>query len=275
MEPGFAEIYAVELLFAQIPRLDPHTLLTSLRMRCGSVDLIERRDNDTFLIYALMDYPIELDDATLPVQAIISLRPDPLDVTSYEPALQQTWDWPEARLAVSQACYSVLVTELLGRYLDYGPRLRLFQNVIMSMLDFIPCTAIYWQPCQKIVEPAAYWEAMHDGEPASFLTAVNVRLLRVEGGSPSEVVMDTLGLAALGLPDLQIHYAGLDPGQVGRALYKLAYYLYQNGDVIVDGQIVPGFRDEDRWQSRHAMSLIEPRRIVLDLNPGYPYAGLR
>ena len=101
---------------------------------------------------------------------------------------------------------------------------------------------------------------------------VNVRFYNLEG-TDGDRVMDTLGLGALGLTDLQLHYRELAPGEVAAELYNIAVYLLENGDVIEDGHTVQGFTPEDRWRCRHEMSLMPPRRPVLDINPGPPFAA--
>ena len=52
----------------------------------------------------------------------------------------------------------------------------------------------------------------------------------------------------------------------------MAYYLFERGDVIKDGETVPGVLDRDRWRCQHEMAMVGPERVVLDLDPGGPYA---
>jgi Domain of unknown function (DUF4261) len=91
--------------------------------------------------------------------------------------------------------------------------------------------------------------------------------------SPGDMVMDTLGLAALGLPDLQCHFRGLEPGRVMALLSNAGYYVYERGDVIEVGHTIEGLEPGSRWRCRHEGSLLPPSRAVLDLNPGPPYAA--
>jgi hypothetical protein len=72
--------------------------------------------------------------------------------------------------------------------------------------------------------------------------------------------MDTRGLSALGLPDLQTHFRNLDPGRVAGHLYRVARYLFDQGDCIADGETIGGFTDDDKWRCRHEMSLVAPER---------------
>jgi Domain of unknown function (DUF4261) len=45
----------------------------------------------------------------------------------------------------------------------------------------------------------------------------------------SRMLMDNLGLAALGLLDLQCHYRDLASGEVAAVLANTGYYIYENG----------------------------------------------
>ena len=52
-----------------------------------------------------------------------------------------------------------------------------------------------------------------------FVGFLNVRVFKV-GDNPGEMLMDTLGLAAIGLPDLQCHFRDLDLNEVADLLSK-------------------------------------------------------
>lgn len=87
------------------------------------------------------------------------------------------------------------------------------------------------------------------------------------------MLMDTLGLAALGLPDLQCHFRSLTPNEVALLLYSLASYVFEHGDVIANGHTVEGIAAGSRWRCRHEVSLVPPEREVIDIDPGDPFAA--
>ena len=101
---------------------------------------------------------------------------------------------------------------------------------------------------------------------------VNVRLFRVEEQRPGDLLMDTLGLAGLGLPDLQCHFNSAR-NDVARLLWRCGAYLFEKGDVIADGHAVAGLRPEQRLAVPARRSLAEPAHVVLDVNPGSEYAA--
>ncbi len=80
--------------------------------------------------------------------------------------------------------------------------------------------------------------------------------------------MDTLGLSALGLDDLQCHFFGLPPEAVGHHLYQTALYLFDKGPVIRGGHKIRGLTNDEKWLCEMEDSILDPARVVIDLNPG-------
>ena len=57
--------------------------------------------------------------------------------------------------------------------------------------------------------------------------AMNVRMYQAGGTEQQrELLMDTVGLSALGVPDVQCHFTGLDPDTVAQTLLGAAYYIF-------------------------------------------------
>jgi hypothetical protein len=101
---------------------------------------------------------------------------------------------------------------------------------------------------------------------------LNVRFFKVSN-SDGDMIMDTRGLDAIGLPDLQCHFRGLDANGVARVLFNAAVYIFENGAVIETGHTMEGIEPGSRWRCQFENSLLEPKRNVLDFNPGKPYAA--
>ena len=80
--------------------------------------------------------------------------------------------------------------------------------------------------------------------------------------------MDTLGLSALGLTDLECHFRGLDSRAVSRVLYNTAIYLAERGPVIEDGHTVPGIHRDEKWKCRQTRSLRCPTESFSGLSRG-------
>jgi hypothetical protein len=270
--PGFANTYNVQLLLDRPHSLNRDALLQRLEMRCGPSKPVSS-DKQDFLVFFHEKYPVKYKEGEVPAQSMITLHDKPLEGQALTPALQQTWDWEGAKAAAAKHRASIMVADLMGSGLPYKDRLRLFHNVVLSVLELTPCMAILWTASDKLIDPSEYLDSKKPERYDPIYPAVNVRLFRIENRLPGEMVMDTLGLAALGLPDLQCHFTGLEPNEMARVLYNSAYYLFEQGDVIHDGETIQGIHKTDRWRCQHEMALVNPEREVLDLNPGKPYVA--
>ena len=274
---SLARTYGVELLFPERPILDFVRMASQLQERDAGIEVVQgATPGSNGLTIAHRDHLVSYDDGTMPAQAMIALATEPAKTSERDRALEQTWDWDEARDAVTGCSWSVLVTDFLASGFEYHTRLKLFHTILEGVLTAVTPKAILWHPSQRIVNPATYVATRRRANPDPLGPAINVRLFRVEGRAPGEMVMDTLGLAALGLPDLQCHFLDLEPGAVAGILYSTAEYLFMHGDIIEDGHTIQGLTVEQHWRCQHEDSLVPPARTIVDIDPGIPYvAGQR
>jgi Domain of unknown function (DUF4261) len=183
-------------------------------------------------------------------------------------SLGHTHDWPDAARAVARARAAVkLVDELPSE-----ERLGAFVARAAAACQQLPCVAVWWLPAARLVEPRTLVAAATDGDPLR--VALNVRLFHVEEGRSDERVIDTVGMAALELPDVQCHFFALDVAAVAALVEETARYLYAEGDVIGDGDTVAGI-DGEPWSCHHEIALVDPQRDVVDLTPPAPHAARR
>jgi hypothetical protein len=258
-----------ELLFDHQPNL------TDLRARLAtSLPESEVIDgNHALMVFHRAHAFLSSDGKSIPPQTII-LHPDPKappSDTSF--ALSQTRDWPGAEPAVSRCTHHFLVTELMCRPLTAAARIRLFHDTTAAIIASTSPRAIYAIHADRLVDPASAIRPIPTDLAAHDLPLFfNVRFIRVEN-SPGDCLIDSRGLAELGLPDLQCHFRGLEPGRVAALLYNLITYGLTHGDCIEDGHTVQGLEPNQRWRCQHESSLLGPRRIVLDINPGPPFAA--
>lgn len=175
-------------------------------------------------------------------------------------AIDHTRDWPGAAAAADQARAAVKLVEPLPS----EERLPALVARVAAAAAKLPCVAVWWTAAERLVEPKALAAAARAGDPLR--VAVQVRLFHVEEGHPGELVMDTVGLEPLGLPDAQCHFVGLDPPAVAALLEETAHYLYAEGDVIADGDTVTG-TDGNPWPCRREAALVDPPRDVIDVAP--------
>lgn len=269
----FAKTYGVELFFSEpVPEIAKEELLAKLNEECGNVELAGETDNVTS--YAFLDYSVEYEKEKIPPKIAILTTDKEIDHSSLDMTLYQSWDFENVREVVSGCKYSLIITDLMSANLYYKTRLNLFQKFLFSSLELLPCQAIHWSHSQQILEPKKYIEnTLEHAEGSLLYGALNVRLFNVSDAEKEEMLMDTMGLSAFGLPDLQCHFRGLEPNLISRHLYAYAGYIFDKGDVIGSGSTIEGLNGEGEWVCQHEMSLTEPSRVVLDINPGKGYAA--
>lgn len=268
-----ARTYGVELFCRQRPTVDKTRLLSELRKHCAGIEPLDRNETAGALAFAHTDHLVQYRDGSVPAQAFLAVSDRAPDAEALAAAIQQSWRLPDAADVVASCRHSVLVTDLMASGLQYHTRFDLFIRVLRSALAVIPSQAMHWVQAQQIVATDDFAASL-GGTPADLLGRgpINVRFFNIHD-SGGEMLMDTRGLAAFGLPDVQCHFRGLDPKEVARVLYNTSFYLYQNGDVIDDGHTVAGIEPSSKWICQHEDSLVGPDRVVLDLNPGPPYAA--
>lgn len=272
--PDVPSIYAVELLFESPPRPDPGAILAAIRAHRPAAEAAHDSDATKALLFVHPDRPVRLKDTTIPAQVAVLATGRPFEVTPALAAdLDQSWHFPAAREVVARCRHAMMVTDMMASLLDRHSRLELFQDTLAGILAAVPPAAIHWRPTGQFVDPAGFLAAHREGGFSRFFHgALNVRNYRISN-SLGDRVMDTLGLAPFGLPDLQCHFRGLDTQDVAAVLGNTAYYLFEHGDVIADGHTVEGITPGSRWRCQHEDALVGPGRVVLDLDPGPPHAA--
>lgn len=266
----FARTYGVEILLESKPLIDSNLLLNKLRTRCGNVQLISDKNN--LYLFVFNDFIVKYSDGQVPAQLAIIISEKSIDMSKYEQSFYQSWSWNNAKDSVDKAKYSMIITDMMASGLDYKTRLSLFQKSLYCVLETTSCLAIHWYLTQQFINPERFLQNNPDNKNYDLLLgALNVRLFNIEGPEDA-VIMDTLGLGALGLPDLQCHFTNLDVNSVASVLYMYGDYIFSNGDVIDDGDTIQGISPDDKWKCRHEISVLEPKRVVIDINTGKGFA---
>ena len=181
------------------------------------------------------------------------------------PDVGQTWDWAEAEETVARCSVSVLVTEMLSDGWSPQDRVSALSRVLVALCQATDAVAVHWPHSQRVCDPELL-------EVDDLTGILNVRFFGVSGDEEA-MVLDTLGLHVFGLPDLQCHFRGREPGEIAGLLYATATYVFDEGDVIADGNTISGLDADERYACRRETSLLEPSRPVLDVDLGPPYAA--
>ena len=79
------------------------------------------------------------------------------------------------------------------------------------------------------------------------------------------MLLDTVGLGALGLPDFEVALGERLPAPFELVLKSVARYEYDLGDVIADGKTIKG--GTESFRLTRGTSSVEPKRDVFVLKP--------
>lgn len=261
----------------EMPALEQ--FLAALSQKFGEVEPMAEKAEmpqgaSDLLGFALWDHLAysKKEDASFPSQLVI-YGPDQFDQQKWtEEIVAQFWDCQPNREAFAARCkYALMASNMMAAMLPMQEQYQIIADYADLLLELFPdCIGIYWPHSQRLVPREYFLQPHWNSEQLHFLDGgLHVRFFNIT--NTDEMVFDTLGLTAIGLPDLQCHCRDLEPDDVVMFLRNLACYLYQQGDIIEDGNTVEGI-DGGKWFCQREDALIAPLRMVLDICPG-PYAG--
>jgi len=275
---GFVAAYPIELLARNPIVVDQPALVRALARRLGRVEAtgqIPQPGTSQVAMFHLMDFPVQLKDGSIPAQLVLLMAGEKAQRTdAITQVVQQSWAFPAAAQVYEECSHMLLLSEMMATPLPHQGRRKIIANGLLALLEATRVDLIHWMPTQQMLSPAdivARYSAPQElANPVyGFL---NVRFFNISN-SKGDMLMDTLGLSALGLTDFQVHYRDLGPNPVARLLYNLGAYAFEKGDVIEHGHTVDGIDDKSRWTCRREKSLLDPQREVLDIDPGQPFAA--
>lgn len=255
------KIAMFKLLYADKPAIDMNAVLTELQKVYPNVTFDSEAN-----VFIFPDCQIELKNGTGPAQCVILRSEDDQKAELTDAYFQQNWHWDGAEEAYVNCKYEVAVTDFLSRSLDPRIRVVLVQQLLCAMIKVSNPQVIVSVHGQKLLDAQTFIEDCQDPNYIALDLFINVRLYNVEETEQGRLLMDTVGLHALGLSDLQIFYNddSLIDGIANR-LWDYAYYLLHVGEVIEDGNTVDGLEEDKKWTCQKVFSVTEPERTVLDM----------
>ena len=186
----------------------------------------------------------------------------------------------EDRERIFRECrYQVVATDMLAAALPALERANLDVDFLEALAELYPtCEAFYFQNCGKLLLAEDVRSHQIEGPDRFIRFGVNVRFFNIQG--TEDMLIDTVGMSTLFLPDLQYHFHGMDPNWVVNHAYNAASYILANDNPIEDGETIDGVADgqmcrEIQWKCQYEDALIQPPRGVLDIHMGEYAAGGR
>jgi hypothetical protein len=228
--------YTVQLLLPRAVAIDPVALHARLREWRPDVEVLGNR-----CLFAIptADLPLlvhvfetELDTFAAPL----------CDALTWSPS----WRWED----LEKRCpVSVAIAMQAQRPINHATLLLAFLAVLDTLLFALEpalrdAVVLHWIPSQQLMSFDRYRLLRTELGPCG--PAVNVRIANATG-RPGELLADTIGLAELGLPDLQLVFSDRDPVEVTEQLRRLVRSMFV-GDRLDCGWVeesasVPPARD--------------------------------
>lgn len=249
--------YSVELLFFENPFFENKKLLFELKKVFSNVEILFNTKNLTSFVFN--DYISTTEGIDIPVQILVMKENSQLNLIKLKNSLNQTLDWDNAENTINNCNYALVISDFMATELNYTDRIYLFNKFLKILLEILPCKAIHWSYSQKIVEPNEYKIALEQESLYSLYGIVNVRYFKKD----NYFIMDTIGLSALGLPDLQCKFKDIDTGIIATILYEYANTIFKNGDYITDNTVIKSM--DFSFLCLHDFSITSPKRIILNL----------
>ena len=277
---NFQTLFQIYLLFTHKgSRPDGKDIQKTLLSKFEKVDIVANV-KDSLSTFAIWKYIVEYkDNQRLPAQVLMSdfenFDGNNIDLMQRS----QLWDCPEKDEILSNCKYKIMLSDFMASGLPYKERCAMLTEWLETTLELFPDCVAVWTPSsgklltreQVLNNP---WAA-----PARFLHfGMNIRFFNIQ--NTNDMIVDTLGLYAIGLPDIQYHFHDLDPNAVVNHAYNAAAYIFDTNASIKDGETIDGISEQgiDRsiqWKCQYERSLIQPDREVMDICPGQYAAGER
>lgn len=274
----FKHVFMMKLLFTEKPKMpDNDTIQKALENRFGNITPVS---SDGLISFAVNKYQVEYKDAVrVPAQVVISEAQDfdPASIDAF--TRSQFWDTPNGSELLDSCHYEVLLFDMMSAGLPYKERCDLLMDWLETALSlFADCAAVYTESSGKLFAADQVRNHRIPREDRFIYFCVNVRFFNIQG--TDDHVIDTLGLYAVDLPDVQYHFHGLDPNQVVNHAYNVCSYIYANNAPVKSGETIDGIyqgmlSQRVQWTCQYEDALIQPVRCVMDICPNEYAAGKR
>lgn len=230
--------------------------------------------------FAALEHMAEFQDGASPVQLFL-MECSSFEGKSFDAFLKsQMWDCQNDRDRIFEECqYQVMATDLLAGALSARERANLDMDFMEALAELFPtCEAFYFQNSGKLFLAEDVRNHPLSGCDRFVRFGVNVRFFNIQG--TKDMLIDTVGMQTLYLPDLQYHFHDMDPNWIVTHAYHVASYILENENPIKDGETVDGMirgriNRKIQWKCQYEEALIQPRREVIDIHMGTYASGAR
>ena len=262
----------ITLLFKEPVDLPEIQKITEVcRKHIGNVECRIDDDKSAFAFIFALDHIAKFQDGEAPVQLLLTSCANFDGKTVDDFTRSQMWDCQESLDGILEECrYSMLATDFLAGGLPSLERTNLEMDYLAALAELFPsCEAFFFNISRKLFEAEKIRNNQIEGPDRFIRYAVNIRFFTIQG--TNDMIVDTLGMGTLCIPDLQYHFHDLNPNWIVNHAYNVASYLLSSGNEINSGETVDGIKDGQmdssiQWECQYEDALIQPNRLVLDID---------
>lgn len=252
------------------------TVKTILQKHLGEGDCLYGEDMISFYP---KQYTVTIEDREVPVQLLIMNSVKTEDYHVDEIVKSQMWDCPESEAILTKCKYQIIATDMFARDMEHNERAQMLMDYLEALMElFSCCEAVLFQNSGKMFTREKIIKHQIPAKHRFPYFAVNVRYFNIQG--TEDMMVDSVGMSVLHLPDLQYHFHAMDPNWVVKHAYNMLTYIFDNDVPIEEGDTVDGVINGDlnskiQWQCRYEDSLVQPLRPVIDICMGEWASGSR
>jgi hypothetical protein len=233
---GDVRRYTVQLLLPRRVVVDPGALHARLQQWRSNVEILGDR-----CLFAVPTADLPLLVHVFPAE-LDTFAASLCDALTWSPS----WRWEDLQRRCPASLAIAMQTQ---RPLNHAALLLAFLAVLDTVLFSLEPAdrdgaVLHWIPSQQLMSFDRYRLLRTELGPCG--PAVNVRIANVTG-RPGELLADTIGLAELGLPDLQLVFSDRDPADVTNVLRSLVRSMFVGDRLecswVEESAFVPPARD--------------------------------
>ena len=266
-------MYTISLLFRnKINRPATHILLEKLKKQFGSAKTVLDSELSSYVLdKQCIAYNNEQRVSPQLIITECNLIKEPLGDNI---ARTQFWDCPDAIELLDSCLWQVIIGDFTEGSFSAVKRADILFDWLEIALELFPtCDAVYFHASGKLLTAEDVRNNPYSGPLRFIYGGMNARLFNVYDGD--DMIVDTLGLYALGVPDVQYYFHTLDPNIIIQHAYDIIMYQFENNTPIESGDIIEGIDQNSEWDCRYERSLIQPSRTILDISAGNFAARIR
>lgn len=271
-------VFMIQLLMKEPVKMpDKEQMIFTMKQHLSEVECFTYDEKSAG--FAASKYEVTFKEGKMPPQLMITecLAFDGSKIKAFERS--QMWNCEDSDRILEECHYDVLATDMLAAGLSAKERAELDMDFLEAVVALYPeCEAVYFPTSGKMFPADEVRNHRIPREDRFIYFGVNVRFFNIQG--TNDMLVDTLGMGTLFLPDIQYHFHDMDPNWVVDHAYNTASYILANDNPIQSGDVIDGIEDGEiimdiQWKCQYEDALIQPARGVLDVNMGEYAAGER